>query len=114
MEAIEIARQAVEVASDKMADNIVLLDAKEICSFADYFVICNGDSDRQVEAIRQEIGKALKEKGVIPHHCEGTADSGWILMDLGGVIIHILSPAKRDYYKLDDVLKGATPLVNIQ
>lgn len=87
-----------------------MLDTRQICSFADYFVVCSGDSDRQIDAIREEIRKVLKEEGVLLHHIEGTSDSGWILIDAGGVIIHIFSPRQRDYYRLDD-LWGEAPLV---
>jgi ribosome-associated protein len=103
----------VELASDKQADNVVMLDTRRICSFADYFVICSGDSNRQVEAIREEISKSLKREGVIPHHSEGTADSGWVLLDLGAVIVHILSPQQRDYYGLDELWSEAMPIVRI-
>jgi ribosome-associated protein len=91
-----------------------LLDTRRICSFADYFVICSGDSDRQIEAIREEISKTLKQQGVVPHHSEGTADSGWVLLDLGGVIVHIFSTQQRDYYKLDEFWNEAAPVVRIQ
>jgi len=114
LEAIEVARRAVEAASDKQADNIVMLDIRQVCSFADYFVICSGDSTRQVEAIWQEIRETLKRESVIPYHIEGTADSGWLLLDLGGVIIHIFSPAQRDYYQLDNLWDKATPIIKIQ
>ena len=91
-----------------------MLDIRRICSFADYFVICSGDSNRQIEAIREEISKALKQEGVIPHHSEGTADSGWVLLDLGGVIVHLFSPQQRDYYRLDELWNEATPVIRIQ
>jgi ribosome-associated protein len=92
----------------------VILDIRKICSFADYFVICSADSDRQIEAIYEEISKTLKQEGILPYHREGTADSGWVLLDLGGVIVHIFSPQQRDYYKLDDLWGEATPVVRIQ
>jgi len=76
LEAIEVARKAVEAASDKQASDILLLDARGVCSFADYFVICSGDSDRQIEAIRDEVGHMLKREGILPRHYEGTVDSG--------------------------------------
>jgi ribosome-associated protein len=114
LESIEVARQAVEAASDKQADNIVMLDTRQVCSFADYFVICSGDSVRQIEAIWQEIHEKLKRDGVSPSHIEGTADSGWILLDLGEVIVHIFSPSQRDYYRLDDLWHKATPIIRIQ
>ena len=114
LQSIEVARQAVEAASDKQADNIVMLDTRQVCSFADYFVICSGDSARQIEAIRQEIRAKLKHEGVTPSHIEGTADSGWILLDMGEVVVHIFSPTQRDYYRLDDLWHEATSVVRIQ
>ena len=91
-----------------------MLDARQICSFADYFVVCSGDSTRQMEAIWQEIRGILKQEGIIPYHSEGTADSGWILLDLGEVIVHIFSASQRDYYRLDDLWDKATPIIRIQ
>jgi ribosome-associated protein len=91
-----------------------MLDTRKICSFADYFVICSAGSSRQIEAIRQEISKTLKKDGVMPYHTEGIADSGWVLLDLGGVIAHIFSPEQREYYKLDDLWSNAIPVVRIQ
>jgi len=109
-----VAKLAVEAASDKQADNIVLLDTKQICSFADYFVICSGDSPRQIEAIRQEIREKLKRDDIFPFHIEGGADSGWILLDLGDVVVHIFSPSQRDYYRLDDLWREAVPIIRLQ
>ncbi|MBU2609036.1 MAG: ribosome silencing factor [Chloroflexi bacterium] len=114
MEAIDIARRVVEAASDKQAIDIVLLDTRDVCSFAEYFVICSGDSSRQIDAIREEIEHVLKEQGVRPHHYEGSTDSGWLLMDYGAVIIHIFAPEERDYYQLDKLWGQANTLVRVQ
>jgi len=114
LESTEVARRAVEAASDKQAENIVMLDTRQVCSFADYFVICSGESTRQIEAIWQEIREKLKRGGVVPSHIEGAADSGWILLDLGEVVVHIFSPSQRDYYQLDDLWHKAIPVVRIQ
>jgi ribosome-associated protein len=91
-----------------------VLDTGQICSFADYFVICNGDSNRQIDAIQQEINKTLKVRGILPHHIEGTAESGWILVDLGGVIVHIFAAEQREYYKLEELWDNAAPIIRIQ
>jgi ribosome-associated protein len=114
LQSIDVARLAVEAASDKLADNIVMLDTKQVCSFADYFVICTGDNPRQIEAIRQEIRDKLKRDDIITFHIEGTADSGWILLDLGDVVVHIFSPSQRDYYRLDELWQDATAVIRIQ
>ncbi len=114
MEAIDIARRAVQAASDKQASNIVLLDTSQTCFFTDYFVICSGESDRQIEAILEGISKALKKEGITPHHHEGDIDSGWVLLDFGAVIVHIFAPPERDYYQLEELWSRATPTVRAQ
>ena len=104
----------VEAATDKQAVDIMLLDAREVCSFADYFVICSGDSERQIKTIYEEVEHILKQEGVLPHHREGTIDSGWFLLDFGDVIVHIFAPSEREYYQLDKLWDQAIPLVRIQ
>jgi len=104
----------VEIASDKQASNIILLDVRELCSFADYFVFCSGDSQRQVGTILEDIESSLKKEGVLPHHSEGALDSGWLLLDYGDVIVHIFSPEERDYYNLDGLWRKGKALVRIQ
>ncbi len=91
-----------------------MLDARKVCSFADYFVICSGDSERQTKAIYEEVEHVLKKEGVLPHHREGTLDSGWLLLDFGDVIVHIFAPFEREYYQLDELWNEAIPVVRIQ
>lgn len=114
LEGIELARRAVDIASDKQASNIVLLDVREVCSFTDYFIICSGESARQIRTISDEIGKTLKKEGVLPHHHEGGTDSGWLLLDYTDVVIHIFGAAERDYYNLDELWQGAKTVLRMQ
>ncbi len=114
LEAIEVARKAVEAASAKKAIDIVLLDARRACTFADYFVICSGESSKQIAAIRDEVGHALKKEGVLPHHYEGEVDSGWLLLDFHDVTVHIFAPLEREYYQLDKLWSQTVPVVKIQ
>ncbi|MDD4859113.1 MAG: ribosome silencing factor [Dehalococcoidales bacterium] len=114
LEAIEIARIAVAAADEKQARDIVLLDARAVCGFADYFVLCTGESDRQLRAILDEIEHVLKKTGVVPHHSEGSADSGWVLLDYGAVIVHVFAPEERDYYQLDRLWSTSSPVLRIQ
>ena len=102
------------MAGDKQANDIVLLDAREVCSFADYFVMCSGDSDRQIQAVYEEVEYVLKKEGVLPRHCEGTVDSGWLLLDYGDVIVHIFAPFEREYYQMDELWSQASIVVRIQ
>jgi ribosome-associated protein len=92
----------------------VLLDARGVCSFADYFVLCSGESSKQIEAIRDEIGHVLKKEGILPHHYEGTVDSGWLLIDLSDVIVHIFALLEREHYQLDQLWSQAVPILRIQ
>ena len=114
LEAIEVARKAIEAVSDKQASDIVLLDARRVCSFADYFVLCSGDSERQIRAIFDEVAHTLKKESVIPNHQEGTIDSGWLLLDFGDVIVNIFAPSEREYYQLDELWSEAVPVLRIQ
>ncbi len=114
LEARELAHKAVEAASAKKATDIVLLDARGVCTFADYFVICSGESSKQIAAIRDEVGHALKKEGVLPHHYEGDVDAGWLLLDFDGVTVHIFAPLEREYYQLDKLWSQTIPVVKIQ
>jgi ribosome-associated protein len=77
-------------------------------------VICSGDSERQIQAIYDEVGHTLKKKGILPHHREGTVNSGWLLLDFGNVIVHVFAPLEREYYQLDKLWSRATPIIRIQ
>jgi ribosome-associated protein len=110
---LEVAQQVVEAASNKQAENIVILDARNVCSFADYFVICSAGSDRQIDAIQEEIATVLHDD-IKPVHISGKADSGWVLIDLGTVIVHIFSMKQRNYYMLDELWNEAKTVVRIQ
>ena len=101
------------MASDKQASDIVLLDTRQVCSFADYFVICNGESERQIEAIHKAIDEASRGGGITSHHYEGTAKSGWMLLDLGEIIVHIFAPFERAYYQLEKLWSKAPLVVRI-
>ena len=104
----------MEACGEKQASNIVLLDAREVCSFADYFVICTGESTPQLKAIVDEVEKTLKERGAVPGHHEGTAGSGWLVLDYGDVIVHVFGKAERSYYQLDELWSEAKTVLRIQ
>ncbi len=114
LEGIEVARRAVDAAGDRQAADIVLLDTRKVCSFADFFVICNGESERQLRAIYEEVEQNLKKDGVLPIHHEGKVDSGWLLLDYGDVIVHIFSTSEREFYQLDRLWSQADLVLRIQ
>ncbi len=92
-----------------------MLDIRRVSLLADYFVICSGASERQLRAIVDEIlEKVKKEAGVVPLNVEGVPSSGWVLVDYGGVIVHIFAPSLREYYSLEKLWSGATMVVRVQ
>lgn len=113
MDSLQLARTALDAASDEQALDIVLLDTREVCSFTDYFVICSGNSLPHMKAIQEAALEAVKKLGRLPDHIEGTAESGWVLLDFGDVIIHIFSAADRDRYQLDDLWSKAHLLIKM-
>jgi ribosome-associated protein len=90
-----------------------LLDTHDICGFSDYFIIVSGESERQLVAISDEVIRSLRKEGLAPIHREGTAESGWMLLDYGDIIVHIFSTGEREYYKLDEMWSAARPVVRI-
>ena len=115
-EALSLARRIVDLASDKQASDIVLLDIRGISLIADYFVICTAGSERQTAAILRDLSDKLVEEfpGRKPLHTEGASDSGWVLLDYGDVIVHVFSAAQRAFYNLEQLWAAATPIVRLQ
>jgi ribosome-associated protein len=111
---LDLARRIVELAEDKKAADIVLLDLAELTTLADAFVICSGGSERQIDAIADGIVEALREEGVRPIGREGTPASHWVLVDFGSVIVHVFTPPERDYYSLEKHWAAARVVVRVQ
>jgi ribosome-associated protein len=92
---------AAKAADDKKAHDMVALDISGIASFANYFLLCTGDSSRQLQAIADEIKEKLKAFGIRPSHVEGYRNAEWILLDYMDLVIHIFSTEARVYYDLE-------------
>ena len=110
----EAARLAVDVASEKLASDIVLLDMRGPSAFTDYFVILTAESRRQMQGLLEDIDQALEKAGMALHHKEGTAEGGWVLMDYGDFIVHVFVPEEREYYHLEQLWSQAIVLFRIQ
>jgi len=110
-----LARRIVEIASDKQASDIVLLDIRPVATVADYFVVMSTASDRQMAAVVRDLDDVLREEADIrPLRIEGRAASGWVLMDYGDVIVHVFSAEQRAFYRLEELWSTAVPLVRVQ
>ena len=110
----QLARALVEVAADRKAEDVTLLDLRPISVIADYFVICTGTSERQVNALVRALVDRASELGYASKRIEGTSEGGWVLLDFGDVIAHVFSPQQRDFYRLEELWKDAQPLLVIQ
>ncbi|MEX0817008.1 MAG: ribosome silencing factor [Gaiellales bacterium] len=113
MTPLEQARRIADLAQEKLARDIVILDMRPACSYTDYFVICTGANPRQAKAIYDEVRERLKhEERLIPQHAQGNGQASWILADYLDVVFHVFTPEARAYYRLED-LWGDVPLVEV-
>ncbi|WP_042458606.1 ribosome silencing factor [Neobacillus dielmonensis] len=108
----ELLKIAVKAADDKRAENILALDMRGISLIADYFIICHGNSDKQVQAIAREIKEKALEYGSDVKRMEGFDEAGWVLIDLGDVVAHVFHRDQRTYYNLER-LWGDAPEVDV-
>ncbi len=114
IEAADLARRLAQAASDARASDVVVLDIHELTIVTDLFVICSGDNERLLRAITRDVLEAADKVGVDPRRTEGSAEAGWILIDYGDVVVHILGEAERRFYRLEEVWSGAQTLLVIQ
>ncbi len=99
-------------ALEKKAYDLTLMEVREITSIADYFIICSGRSDRQVQSIAQGIEENLGKTGISPLSIEGLSRGQWVLMDFSDVIVHIFYQPLREFYDLEG-LWGHAPRVEL-
>ncbi len=98
---------------ERQASDILLLDVSEICSFADYFVVCNGETERQLKAIVEEIDSTLSKEHVSVPKPQGSTESGWLVLDLGDIVVHVFSPQQREFYTLEDIWDKSSTILKI-
>ncbi len=111
MEDLEIARACALYADDKKAENIRILDLRGLSPIADYFVLCTAMSTPQLRAVRDEIVERMKEEHQMPPTVkDGNFESQWIILVYGSVMVHILTPEKREYYALEELWGDAPEL----
>ena len=103
----------MDLASDKKAADIVLLRTGEVTTMADYFVICSGRSDRQLQALASGIIDDLRQDGIRPLGVEGRGAARWVLIDYGSVIVHLFAPEEREYYGLVKFWSHAAQVVRL-
>jgi ribosome-associated protein len=113
-DASAIAHEIVDVAVDKKASDVTLIDIHQVTTLADYFVIATGTSERQLNAISASIQDRMDELTIQLFRAEGMPADGWILLDYGQIVVHIFAPEQRAYYDLERRWKDAPTVLRIQ
>jgi ribosome-associated protein len=108
-----VVRLAAHAALDKRAVDLVVLDLQGMSSLADFFLVCTGRSTAQMDTIAEAIAIALRAEGIRVRHREGTAESGWLLLDYGDVVAHIFGEEARAFYGLER-LWGDAPVLSVE
>ena len=103
-------KTSVKASLEKMGEELVVLDLREIASFTDFFIIMHGNSSRQNTAIYESIEKEMKKQKIKPLSVEGRERADWILMDFGSFIVHVFSKEAREYYSLEKLWGDAPKL----
>lgn len=99
---------------EKKGEDILLLDIQGLAPFADYFVICSGTSDRMLSALADATVDQVKRQYQVRARIEGEPREGWVLVDFGDIILHLFSPDRRDYYRLEDLWSEGKVLLRLQ
>lgn len=105
---LRLARLCREIALDKKATDVVILDVRKISSLTDFLVICSGQAEPHLKAIADELHIRLKQdQGICEHHRDGSTASKWLVLDYVDVVVHIFHPTVRERYALEDLWRDA-------
>ena len=104
LEPLEQARRIAALADEKLAEDIVILDMRPVCTYTDYFVVCSGRNPRQTAAIWDEVHARMKQDHrLLPRAVDGEREGTWILADYLDVVLHVFTPEARDFYRLEEL-----------
>ncbi|GFM51845.1 ribosome silencing factor [Pseudomonas capsici] len=103
----EVVALATAALEDVKGADILALDVRDKTSIADYMLICTGTSNRQLNALVDNVREKVKAAGLMPLSEEGKGDSDWVLLDLGDVVVHVMTAAARQFYDLERLWQGA-------
>ena len=111
---LEAARNLVNELEDKKAEDIILLDLREIAIFTDFFIICSGTSDRMIRSLERTAIETMSSQYGLKGRVEGNPSNGWIAIDFNDIVMHIFSPAQRGYYKLEQLWADSKILLRVK
>ena len=113
-DATSVVRDIADVAVDRKASDVTILDIGKATTLADYFLIVTGTSDRQINAVANAIQERMKDLGVHRMAREGLPADGWVLLDYGQIIVHVFGQEQREYYDLERRWSDAPTLLKVQ
>ena len=114
LNSLDQARRIAALASEKLAEDVVILDMRPVCVYTDFFVLASGRNPRQTKAIFDDVHAQLKrEAKLLPRAVDGAAEAEWIIADYLDVVLHVFTPETREYYRLED-LWGDVPAVEFE
>ncbi len=115
MTTLDYARAVVDIISDVKGEDVVLLDLRDVTVITDFFIICTGNSDRQLKAIIEKISQGMKEKyDLRGARIEGNPEGGWVLVDYGDIVVHVFTEDQRDYYDLEGLWSKGKVLLRVK
>jgi ribosome-associated protein len=103
LNSLDQARRIAALASEKLAEDVVILDMSPVCVYTDFFVLATGRNARLTKAIYDEVYARLKQEGALPRAVDGVAEAEWIIADYLDVVLHVFTPEARDYYRLEEL-----------
>ncbi len=113
-ETLTLAKQMVTILEDKLGEDILLLDLRGHSDFTDYFILVTGTSERMLQSLADSVSEKIKTQTGLDSIAEGKPDSGWIVLDYGYIVVHVLSSEKRDYYDLEELWSRAKTVLRLQ
>lgn len=99
---------------EKKGEEITVLDISHVSSFSDFFILCNGTSDRMLRSLSDAVVETAHRDYSLRTRVEGTPEDGWVLVDLGDIIVHLFSPDQRDYYQLEQLWSNARVVLKMK
>ena len=114
LSSLEQARRIAALATEKLAEDVVILDMRPVCVYTDFFVIATGRNPRQTKSIYDEVhGQLKQESRLLPRAVDGQQEAEWIIADYLDVVLHVFTPETRQFYRLED-LWGDVPAVDVE
>jgi len=103
MKTEQLQKLAIDALNDLKAIDLITLDVRKLTTIADVMIICTGRSNRHVKSLAENVVKKAKESGLNYIRMEGEREGEWVIVDLADVIVHVMQPATREFYNLEDL-----------